>query len=74
LVKNCHSYINLRINTLSSLAHKIVALDLVKESITILPETSMHTIEEDLFSGLMENNDFYFNRLEQKEGGNSQGG
>jgi hypothetical protein len=34
----------------------------------------MHTIEEDLFSGLMENNDFYFNRLEEKEGGNSQGG
>jgi len=34
----------------------------------------MHTIEEDLFSGLMENNDFYFNWLEEKEGGNSQGG
>ena len=67
LVINGHSYINLRINTLSSLAHEIIALDLVKESITVLPETSMHTIEEGLFSGLMENNDFSFNRLEEKE-------
>jgi len=41
LVKNGNSYINLRIKTLSSLAHEIIALDLVKESITILPETSV---------------------------------
>jgi hypothetical protein len=41
LVKNGHSYINLRIKTLSSLAHEIIALDLVKESITIPPETSI---------------------------------
>jgi hypothetical protein len=41
LVKSGIPYINLRINTISSLAHEIIALDLVKESITILPETSV---------------------------------
>ena len=41
LVKNGYSHINLRIKTLFSLAHEIIALDLVKESITVLPETSV---------------------------------
>jgi RecB family exonuclease len=68
LVKNGNSYINLRINTLSSLAHEVVALDLVKESITILPETSILIIIEDLFTEIRERNDSYFHNLEPKEG------
>jgi hypothetical protein len=68
LVKNGFSYINLRINTISSLAHEIIALDLVKESITILPETSILIIIEDLFTEIRERNDSYFHNMEPREG------
>ena len=68
LVKNGFSYINLRIKTLSSLAHEIIDLDLVKESITIIPETSILIIIEDLFTEIRERNDSYFHNLEPKEG------
>ena len=68
LVRNDNSYINLRINTLSSLAHEIIALDLVKESITVLSETSILIIIEDLFTEIRERNDSYFHNLEPKEG------
>jgi len=68
LVKDGFSYINLRINTLSSLAHEIIALDLVKESITVLPETSILIIIENLFTEIRERNDSYFHNLEPKEG------
>ena len=68
LVKDGHSYINLRINTLSSLAHEIIALDLVKESITIFPETSILIIIEDLFTEIRGKKDSYFQNLEPREG------
>lgn len=68
LVKNGTSYVNLRIKTLSSLAHEIIALNLVKESITVLPETSILIIIEDLFADIRERNDSYFHNLEPKEG------
>ena len=68
LVKNGHSYINLRIKTLSSLAHEIIALDLVKESITILPETSVLIIIEDLFNQIRQKKASYFYNMEPKEG------
>ena len=67
LVKNGFSYINLRIKTLSSLAHEVVALDLVKKSITVLSETLILIIIEELFTELIEKDDSYFNRLEPKE-------
>jgi hypothetical protein len=40
----------------------------VKESITIIPETSILIIIEDLFTEIRERNDSYFHNLEPKEG------
>ena len=68
LVKNGIPYINLRIKTLSSLAHETVDLDLAKESIKFLSETSSLIIIEDLFNQLREKRDSYFHNLEPKEG------
>ena len=68
IVKKGVSYINLSIKTISSLALEIIALDLVKESITVLSETSILIIIEDLFTEIRERNDSYFHNLEPKEG------
>lgn len=68
LVKNGIPYINLRIKTLTSLAHEFIDLDLAKESISFLSETSILIIIEDLFNQLREKSDSYFHNLEPKEG------
>jgi ATP-dependent helicase/DNAse subunit B len=68
LVKNGISYINLRIKTLTSLAHEIIDLDLAKTSIKYLSETSTRIIIEDLFSEIREKEDSYFHQIEPKEG------
>lgn len=68
LVKNGIPYINLRIKTLTSSAHETIDLDLAKESINLLSETSTLIIIEDLFNQLREKRDSYFHNLEPKEG------
>src|SRR4030042_1152822 len=60
--------VNLRIKTLSSSAHEIIALDLVKEAITVLPETSILIMIEDLFTEIRERNDSYFHNMEPNGG------
>ena len=40
----------------------------MKDSITILPETSILIVIEDLFTEIRERNDSYFHSLEPKEG------
>jgi len=50
------------------LAHEIIALDLVKESITVLSETSILIIIEDLFTEIRERNDSYFHNMEPNGG------
>jgi ATP-dependent helicase/nuclease subunit B len=61
-------YLNLRINTLRSLALDIVAVDLAREAITLLSDTAMLMIIEDIFNELKEKNDSYFHNMATKEG------
>jgi len=68
IVKNGISYINLRIKPLTSLAHEFVDLDLAKESLTFISETSVLIIIEDLFNQIRERDDSYFHNMEPKEG------
>ena len=68
LVKNGIPYINLRIKTLTSLAHEIVDLDLVRTSIKHVSETSTRIIIEDLFQHIRAKADSYFHHIEPKEG------
>lgn len=67
-VKGGGSYINLRMKTLTSLAHEIIDLDLAEASIAYLSETASQIIIEDLFNQIRENQDSYFHALEPKEG------
>ncbi len=68
LVINGIPYINLRIKTLTSLAHEVVALDLAKESIKYLSETSTLIIIEDLFNQIRQKKASYFHKMEPKGG------
>jgi len=68
LVKDGIPYINLRIKTLTSLAHEIIDLDLAKASIQYLSETSTRIIIEDLFNQIREKEDSYFHQIEPKVG------
>jgi len=68
LVKNGIPYINLRIKTLTSLAHETVDLDLARASINYLSETSTLIIIEDLFNQIREKMSSYFHKMEPKEG------
>lgn len=61
-------YLNLRINTLRSLAHDIVGVDLARKSITILSDSAMLMMIEDIFNELKEKKDSYFHYMETKEG------
>ncbi len=61
-------FLNLRINTLRSLAHEIVAVDLARESITILSDSAMLMLIEDIFNQLKEKKDSHFHDMETKEG------
>jgi len=68
LVKDGIPYINLRIKTLTSLAHGIVDLDLARASIKYLSETSTLIIIEDLFNQIRQKKASYFHNMEPKEG------
>jgi hypothetical protein len=68
LVKNGISYINLRIKTLTSLAHEFVDLNLAKESLMFISETSILIIIEDLFNEIRKRDDSYFHNMKPKEG------
>lgn len=68
LVKNGIPYINLRIKPITSLAHEFIDLDLARESLTFISETSVLIIIEDLFNQIRERDDSYFHNMEPKEG------
>ncbi len=61
-------YMNLRISTVRSLAHNIIAADLAHESITLLSDTAMLMLIEDIFNELKGEKDSYFRNMETKEG------
>ncbi len=68
MVKNGTPYVNLRINTLKSLAHEVVAADLAAKETTILSGTAGLMIIEDIFNELKADKHSYFHDMDTKEG------
>jgi RecB family exonuclease len=68
IVRNGTPYLNMRINTLRSLAHEIVAADLAAESITILSGTAALMLIEDIFNEVKADKRSYFRNMETREG------
>lgn len=60
--------LNLRIKTIRSLAHDLIAIDLASEAISLLPDTAMLLFVEDIFNGLKQTRNSYFQNMETKEG------
>lgn len=68
VVKEGTPYLNLRVKTISSLAHDMTALDFASEGIALLSKTSELIVIEDLFSELRLKKRSYFAGLEVKSG------
>jgi RecB family exonuclease len=68
MVRNGVPYLNLRINTVRSLAHGVVAADLARESIKLLSDTAALMLIEDILNELKGGKGSYFQYMETKEG------
>lgn len=68
LVKEGCPYLNLRIKTVFSLAHDIVAIDLSSDSVSFLSEISILMFIEDIFNEHKRKKGSYFANIEIKSG------
>ena len=68
LVRSGTPFINLRYKTPLSLAHETIDLDISKQSLTFLPDSSMLIVIEEIYSLLHSDENSYFNKLAPKEG------
>ena len=68
VVRQGTSFLNLRIKTIRSLAHDLVATDLASETISLLPDTAILLFIEDIFNEIKQTGDSYFQNIETKEG------
>lgn len=68
LVRSGTPFINLRYKTPLSLAHETIDLDISKQSLTFLSDSSMLIVIEEIYSLLHIDENSFFNKLEPKEG------
>ncbi len=68
VVRQGTPFLNLRIKTIRSLAHDLIATDLANETISLLPNTAMLLFIEEILSELKQTKHSYFQNMEAKEG------